>query len=147
MYVRELIVRYRLKRVSGIVSPNGTLTMPAGAAATFVKLLGRETVEVCGLFCLSTKLEIVAYHALSRGTINHTIVTPRDVFRTALLAHATSVVVGHNHPSGHVEPSPDDVALTKTLSAAGVLVGVELLDHLIVSADGHYFSFKEAGLL
>lgn len=147
MYVRELTVRYKRRRIPGTPLPQRPLTLPAAAAATFIKLLGHEAIEVCGLLCLTAGLEPIAYHELSRGTLDHAIVMPRDVFRIALLAHAKSVVLGHNHPTGSVEPSPPDVALTRTLAAAGVLIGVQLLDHIIVSVEGRYYSFKSAGLL
>jgi DNA repair protein RadC len=147
MYLRELTVQYRLRRVAGQGMPNGPLTMPLDAARLFATLVGQEIVEVCGLLCLSARHDVLAYHELSRGTADHTPVVPRDVFRTALLAHATAVIVGHNHPSGNVEPSPEDRALTRALVAAGVLLGVELLDHVIVGADGRYYSFKEHRLL
>src|SRR5258708_1659756 len=138
MYVRELTVRYRRRRIRGTPLPPGPLTLPAAAAATFIKLFGHEAIEVCGLLCLTTGLEPIAYHELSRGTLDKTIVMPRDVFRIALLAHAKAVVIGHNHPTGSVEPSPEDVELTRTLVSAGALLGVELLDHIIVSVEGPY---------
>ncbi len=148
MYVRELTVRYKRRRLPGAAPlTQGPLTVPAEAAAMFIKLLGHEAVEVCGLLCLTTGLEPIAYHELSRGTLDRAIVMPRDVFRIALLAHAKAVVVGHNHPAGSVEPSPEDIALTQALSTSGVLLGVELLDHIIVSAERRYYSFKSAGRL
>jgi DNA repair protein RadC len=148
MYVRELTVRYKRRRISGTPPlPQGPLTSPTVAATMFIRLLGHEAVEVCGLLCLTAGLEPNAYHELSRGTIDHAIVMPRDVFRIALLAHAKSIVISHNHPTGSVEPSPPDVDLTRTLVSAATLIGVELLDHIIVSADGRYYSFKEMGRL
>jgi DNA repair protein RadC len=148
MYVQELTVRYRRRRIPGTLAlPQGPLTLPATAAATFIKLLGHEAIEVCGLLCLTTGLELIAYHELSRGTLDRAIVMPRDVFRTALLAHAKAVVIGHNHPSGGVEPSAEDVELTRMLVSAGEILGVELLDHIIVSGEGRYHSFKTAGRL
>src|SRR5437867_2590367 len=121
MYVREMTVCYRRRRIPGTPLPQGPLTLPAAAAAAFMKLLGREAVEVCGILCLTAGLEVIAYHELSRGTIDRTIVMPRDVFRIALLAHAKAVVISHNHPTGSVEPSPDDVELTRALASAGTL--------------------------
>jgi DNA repair protein RadC len=148
MYIRELAVSYRLRHVPGITSwPPGPLTLPEVAASVFIGLLGHEAVEVCGVLCLSTRLEPIAYHELSRGTLDHAIVMPRDVFRVALLAHAKAVIVGHNHPSGGVNPSPQDVAVTQALVASGLLLGVELLDLIIVSAEGQHYSFKSAGRL
>ena len=147
MYVREVTVRYRLRRTRKTTEPSGRVTGAADAVRLLVPLLGHEVVEVCGILCLSSRLEVLAYHECSRGTLDMTIVHPRDIFRTALVAHAASVVVAHNHPSGHVEPSAEDVALTQRLIAAGELLAIPLADHLIVSAEGRYFSFREAGQL
>jgi len=147
VYVRELRVSYRLKRVSGKTWPLADqFGMPGDAAKAFITLLGGEPVEVCGMFTCSTEHVVLAYHELSRGCLDTTLVHPREVFKGALLSNAAAVIVGHNHPSGDVMPSADDVALTRRLSAAGELLGISLLDHLIVS-DSRYFSFREAGHL
>ena len=147
MYVRELHARYRLRRLSGWSLPLGPLQAPREAARIFVTLLGDEVIEVGGLLCLSTRHHVLAYHELSRGTVDATILHPREVFKAALLSSASSVIVGHNHPSGDITPSPDDRAITGRIAAAGVVMGIELADHVIVSADGKYLSFKETGLL
>lgn len=147
MYVRELHARYRLRRLSGWSLPLGPLKTPHEAAQLFVSLLRNEVIEVGGLLCLSTRHHVLAYHELSRGTVDMTIMHPRDVFKVALLANASCVILGHNHPSGDVTASPDDVALTGRMAAAGVVMGIELADHVIVSADGTYLSFKESGRL
>ena len=88
------------------------------------------------MVCLSTTGEVVAYHELTRGTVDFAVAHPRDVYRTAVLANASSVIVGHNHPSGDPSPSADDVELTRRLAAAGVLIGIPLADHVIVTAEG-----------
>jgi DNA repair protein RadC len=120
---------------------------PAQAAAVLCPLLQHEPVEVAVLLCLNAKLELLAYHSLSRGTLDHSIVHARDVYRTALLANAAAVILGHNHPSGHLEPSPDDRSLTQALAAAGTLLGIELRDHIIVTPDGRWLSFNQLALL
>ncbi len=147
MYVRELHARYRLRRLSGWSLPLEPLKAPRDAARIFVTLLRDEVVEVGGLLCLSTRHHVIAYHELSRGTVDATIMHPRDIFKIALLANASAVILGHNHPSGDVTPSPDDVALTKRISSCGELMSIQLADHVIVSGDGTYFSFKESGRL
>jgi DNA repair protein RadC len=148
VYVKEIVVRYRLRRVAAHRSPQPChLSTPSAAAIVVLPILQHEIIEVCGVLCLSVHCEVVAYHELSRGTLDCSIVHPRDVFRTALLTNAASVVIAHNHPSGDVAPSPDDVALTTRLRAAGQLLGIPLSDHLIVAADGGYFSFRESGML
>ncbi len=146
MYVRELRVHYRLRRVSGRPPPADSLLSPADAALAFGRLLGHEAVEVCGLFCLATRSQVLAYHELSRGTVDATPVHPREIFKVALLANATAVILGHNHPSGDPSPSGDDLRLTQRVKRAGEVIGIELLDHLVIAGD-QYVSFKERGWL
>lgn len=147
MYIRELSVQYRRRPLHGDTYVAHRLTSPTQCAALFTQLIGAEAVEVCGVLCLSTRWDILAYHELSRGTLDATLVNPRDVFRVGLLANARSIVIGHNHPSGDVTPSPEDNALTRRIKQASEVVGVDLMDHVIVSEEGRYFSFQEAGQL
>ncbi len=147
MYVRELRISCRLRRYTGPSLSDLPMRGPAELAPVFHDLLGSECVEVCGLLCLTTKMQILAYHELSRGTLDRSCVHPREVFKTALLANASGIVLGHNHPSGDPTPSPDDRALTRRLVEAGSIIGVELLDHIIVGHVDRYWSFREGGLL
>jgi DNA repair protein RadC len=80
------------------------------------------------------------------GGLNHTSVEPRDVFREAALGGAAAIMLFHNHPSGDPTPSPDDVELTKRLAAAGMVMGIAVLDHIVLG-EVRYCSFKEARLL
>lgn len=144
MYIRELVVSYR-PRASVSPSANVLVATPESAAALFASLIGEEPVEVFGMLCLTTKRQLIAYHEISRGGIDQTIVSPREVFQTALLSHASGIVVGHNHPSGDPNPSPDDWNVTKRLIDAGTLMGINILDHIIVGHDGQFFSFKDKG--
>jgi DNA repair protein RadC len=80
------------------------------------------------------------------GTLNTSIVEPREVFREAALGGAAAIVAFHNHPSGDPTPSPEDVELTRRLAAAGVLMGIDLVDHIVLG-DARYCSFKELGQL
>jgi DNA repair protein RadC len=98
------------------------------------------------MLCLSTKHRVIAYHEVSRGTLDSTLVHPREVFKAALLANAAAIIVNHNHPSGDPSPTIDDLEVTRRLVAAGEILGIVVLDHIVVG-DGRYFSFKEAGRL
>jgi DNA repair protein RadC len=80
------------------------------------------------------------------GTIDASIVHPREIFREAASAGAAAIVLFHNHPSGDPEPSHDDVTLTRRIVAAGVLMGIDVVDHMIL-ADSRYCSLREKGLL
>jgi len=102
--------------------------------------------EVFAALLLDTQHRLIAMEELFRGTLNQTSVYPREVVLRCLHHHAAAVVLAHNHPSGGVEPSRADEALTQTLKAALALVDVRVLDHVIV-APGRAFSMAEHGLL
>jgi DNA repair protein RadC len=90
--------------------------------------------------------EILNIRVVSIGLIDRSPVHPREVFADALADRASAVIVAHNHPSGGLEPSASDIEITAQLKAAGAIVGIELLDHIIFNRSG-YFSFLEAGML
>lgn len=90
--------------------------------------------------------EVLSVRVVSIGLVNRTIVHPREVFADPLQERATAVIVAHNHPSGNLEPSKEDIDITERLRQAGALLGISLLDHLVFSSDG-YFSFLEGGKL
>jgi len=146
--LRELTIRYAVKpdHTGQPVLLGQALTSPQGAAELLMRLLGDEATEVFALVLLSTRHQVIAYHEVSRGTLNSTAAHPREVFKAALLANAAAIVLAHVHPSGDPSPSPDDIALTRRLVAAGTLLGVDVLDHIVVG-HGRYASFKELGLL
>ncbi len=146
--LRELTVRYAVRKDSDghPVVVGRTLGVPRDAAAAFMAILQDEPAEVFAMICLTTKHRVIAYHEVSRGTLDATLVHPREVFKVALLANAAAILISHNHPSGDSTPSQDDIDLTRRLAAAGELLGVQVLDHIIIG-DGRYFSFKEAGRL
>jgi DNA repair protein RadC len=146
--LRELTVRYSVRKDSEErpVVVSRALSNPADAVAAFTALLQDEPAEVFGILCLTTKHCVIAYHEISRGTLDSTLVHPREVFKGALLANAAAIIGSHNHPSGDPTPSADDIELTRRLAAAGELLGIPVLDHIIIG-EGRYFSFKEAGRL
>ena len=96
---------------------------------------------------LSARNQVIRLQVVSVGSLNNSIVHPREVFRPAIAAGAASLILVHNHPSGDVEPSVDDVALTNRLVEAGSLLGIEVLDHVILGGNGSsaYRSMKTAG--
>ncbi|HZG87052.1 RadC family protein [Paenibacillus sp.] len=93
---------------------------------------------------LNTKNRVVGRETLSVGSLNATIVHPREVYRAAIKRSAASIICVHNHPSGDPTPSPEDIQLTHRLSEAGHIIGIELLDHVIIG-DRSYVSLKERG--
>lgn len=119
---------------------------PREAAAYLLPPFGSRPVEHFGVVLLDTKHRVLRTPVVASGTLNSTIVQPRDVFREALLGGAAAVIAFHNHPSGDPTPSADDLELTKRLAAAGVLMGIDLVDHVVLG-DARYCSFKEMGRL
>ena len=122
------------------------LRTPHAAAAYLLPTFGSRPVEQFGVVLLDTKHHVLRTSILAVGTMNTTIVEPRDVLREAMLGGAAAVVVFHNHPSGDPTPSPEDAALTRRLVAAGKLVGIDMMDHIVLG-DVRYCSFKEMGLV
>lgn len=95
---------------------------------------------------LDTRMKLKLVDIVSIGTLNASLVHPREVFIRAISAAAYSVLIAHNHPSGDCEPSDADIAITRRLKEAGKLLGIELVDHLIITSNG-FHSFREAGRL
>ncbi len=122
------------------------LTSPEEAAAVLVKEIGAADRERCVAALLDTKHRLLEVATVSVGSLDHTFMAPREVFRDALLANAGAIVLAHNHPSGDPEPSRDDEQVTRRLVRAGELVGVEVLDHLVIG-DRRWVSLARRGLV
>ena len=146
--VRELVVSYKPLRVSLPVT--GTASGPREAARLAAAVLADATVEQVLALHFNTKHKLIGIHVVSVGTLDASLVHPREIFKAAYLSNASALILAHNHPSGDPTPSGEDRALSDRLRQAGELLGVDLLDFVIVTdpAEGlRYFSFKEAGVL
>lgn len=134
----EVARRYQPK--SSVPEP---ITTPAQALAHLGQLRsgGRETLAV---LLLDIRLSLLAVEEIATGTVAHVSVEPREVFAPAVTAGASSVVLAHNHPSGDSQPSAQDVDFTGAMVDAGRILGIDVVDHLIVSARS-YYSFRRAG--
>lgn len=119
---------------------------PQGIYEIGLKLIGNEDREHLLVFCLNVKSKITCINTVSIGSLNCTLMHPREVFKPAILSNAHAVILVHNHPSGNPDPSRDDIQITKQLVEAGKILGIEVLDHVIVG-DGIYASFKEQRLI
>ncbi|MFH1368617.1 MAG: DNA repair protein RadC [Elusimicrobiota bacterium] len=109
--------------------------------------------DLCGkkkenfvVFFLNGRNQVISRETISVGTLNASLVHPREVFEPAIRSVAAGVILVHNHPSGDCTPSEDDIEITRRLSDAGKIIGIEVVDHIIVGGEG-YISFKEKGLL
>jgi DNA repair protein RadC len=121
-----------------------TIRSPSDAANAVLSIRKKKK-ENFVVLCLNARNQIIRRETISIGSLNASIVHPREVFQPAILESAASIVLLHNHPSGDTRPSDDDVELTRRLVRAGEIMGIEVLDHVIVS-DRRHFSMKERGL-
>ena len=115
-------------------------------AAKQLLALHEEPEEHFCILCLNTKNKIVGVHTISIGSLNASIVHPREVFKAAMLNNANSIICLHNHPSGDPKPSQEDIKITRRLVEAGEIIGIEVLDHVVIG-DGRYISLKEQGMM
>lgn len=122
------------------------LRTPQDVAEYLLPPFGSRPVEQFGAVLLDTKHRVLRTTVLAIGSLNSTVVEPREVFREALLGGAAAIVVFHNHPSGDPRPSPEDVDLTRRLIAGGTVMGIDVVDHIILG-EVRYWSFKEMGQL
>ncbi|MFO7695261.1 MAG: DNA repair protein RadC [Vicinamibacterales bacterium] len=122
------------------------LLTPGEVATHLLPEFGARPVEQFGIVLLDTKHRLIRTSVLTVGTLDRSVVHPREVFREAASARAAGIVLFHNHPSGDPTPSADDVSLTRRLVAAGELMGIDVLDHLVLTAT-RYVSLREIGRL
>ena len=137
--VKETSGRYDVRKK--IQSPNDIFNI-----AQNVIHANEYTEENLWLITLDTKNNITGIFTVSTGSLNSTIVHPREIFKRAVLQNAASIIICHNHPSGDPAPSQEDINITKRIYDAGKILGIELLDHIIIG-DNKYTSLKEKGVL
>jgi DNA repair protein RadC len=122
------------------------ITCPQDAADLLMEELRHHKEEHFVCLFLNTKNQVIGRQTLSIGSLNASIVHPREVFKAAIRRSSASILCAHNHPSGDPTPSAEDLQLTKRLGEAGQLMGIELLDHLVIG-DNRFISLKEMGCL
>jgi DNA repair protein RadC len=140
-YVREVIAQYRgPRRTADSIKESTT------AVSFLRKVLPDNTREHFIALYLDAQHRLIAFSVVATGTANSCPVHPREIFQNAVLAGAVAIIVSHNHPSGDVTPSLQDKTVTQRLKAAGEILGIKVLDHLIVSDDAFY-SFADVSVL
>lgn len=116
---------------------------PRDISSLFSRYAKKE-VEHFLVATLDGSHHVIKTYLVTKGLVNRTIVHPREVFRFAIKDNACAIIVSHNHPSGMLQPSPEDLEITRRLSEAGDIIGITLLDHVIISRKGSY-SLMEHG--
>ena len=119
---------------------------PQQLAEYLMPLHSGHREERFGVVLMDAKRRLLRTEILSVGTLDTSLAHPREVFRPAVLASAASLALFHNHPSGDPLPSPDDLRLTSQLAAAGAVMGIDVVDHVILG-DGRWFSFRVEGII
>jgi DNA repair protein RadC len=129
-----------------------TVTNPRTVQEVLSKVLNSENEvdrmkEHFWVIGLSTRNAIQYIDLVSLGTLNASLVHPREVFRFSILKAVSSIILSHNHPSGDSEPSEEDLRITKRLVEAGKIIGIEVLDHIVIGSRDSFCSFKERGII
>lgn len=131
----ELLVCFELsKRVNLYIGQNENVISNPTALFNFIKSeIGSLSNEQFLVVCLNTKNVIIKYKVMFVGTVDVTVVHPRDIFKFAIENNATRIICAHNHPSGDITPSKQDIDITKIIKQTGEMIGIPLLDHVVVS--------------
>jgi DNA repair protein RadC len=125
---------------------NVIVRSPEDLFNNFHSLFNGHVKERFVIFFLSSSNSVNGFEIITEGTLNSSLVHPREVFRGAIVATCAAIILAHNHPSGNQEPSAEDVAITKQIIEAGKIIGIPVHDHIIFT-DNNYTSFAERGLL
>lgn len=135
------------KRMSAAAAKSSLdFNSPDSIAAYYMEKLRHQEQEVMLCMMLDNQNHLLGESILSKGTVNATLITPREVYLEALRYHAVNLILLHNHPGGNPSPSSCDIEITERIQKSGEMLGISLLDHIIIG-DRQYTSFREAGLI
>ncbi len=143
-----LVAAFELGRRAEAPAPDARYAIhsPADAARLLLPVMRHLDREHFRAVLLNTRHEVLAMTEVAVGNLDSAPIHPREVFKEAVRRSAAAVIIAHNHPSGNPEPSADDLTITERLRAAGRIVGIEVLDHLIIG-HGSYVSLRERGVM
>jgi DNA repair protein RadC len=148
MKTRIGVVTIQLVKERSVTYEAERLIRPEQAANAFRALVGHPDREIFAILILDGKNRVVSIHKVSEGSLNQSIVHPREVFKAAILANAAAIIMAHNHPTGDPTPSREDIEITRRLREGGELLGIKVLDHVIVDTESErMMSFTSQGLM
>lgn len=139
------IVKIKMCKEGSLMYSPRKIKSPDDIVGLVKQLIDDSDKEKFIVIALDTKNQPTAVEVVSVGTLNSSLVHPREVFKLAILSNSASIVIAHNHPSGNSYPSSEDIKITKRLTECGDIMGIKVLDHVIIG-DDEYTSFKEQGL-
>lgn len=137
---------YAIRLVSERMMDGPIITTPTGVAKLACEYLANLDREHFIVILLATNGKVIGIHTCHIGSLSASLVRPADVFKVAILGNAASIIVAHNHPSGNLEPSREDIQITQQLVDAGKLMQLPVRDSLIVTSDGDFTSLAERGV-
>jgi len=142
------VINIQMVRERQLLYDGNRLTTPEQASAAFCALVGNPDREHFVALLLDGKNRITGIHQVSQGSLNQSIVHPRETLKCAVLASAAAIILAHNHPTGDLTPSREDIEITRRLREAGDILGIRVLDHIIIDTEtGACNSFVSAGLM
>ncbi len=144
--MRLPVYKLKLVRDHWATYPEAPFTRPELAALFFHRLIGHAASEHAAAVFLDGQGIPLGAHIIAVGSLSQVPMLGREVFKAAVVANASMLIVAHNHPSGSTQPSPGDLRVTRRLVQAGALLGIPLLDHLVITPGGDFLSMREAGL-
>ena len=139
------VYRVQLVRDGSQKTERKKVSQPAVAANVLWQFLERADREHFVVVLLDTQNQIIGIHTVTVGTLDASLVHPREIFKAAILANSAAILLAHNHPSGDPTPSAEDRSVTRLLVDAGIVLGIEVLDHVVLGESPRYYSFREAG--
>ncbi|MCR0613022.1 DNA repair protein RadC [[Clostridium] innocuum] len=141
------IVSLKLCKEKSIMYEPRSITRSEDCIQLIKTMIGDSAREKFIVIALNPKNEPTAIEICSLGTTDMALVHPREVFKTALVSNATKIIIAHNHPSGSVKPSKNDIEITKALVDASAILDIPILDHIIIGDYYYYYSFSEHCLI
>lgn len=142
---RVNLVSVKLIKEGSILYEPRRILSPKDAFKLGKKFLVDSDREKLILVCLDNKKQPTSINTVSIGSLSSSIVHPKEVFKVAILSNSATIIIYHNHPSGDITPSKEDINITERLREAGKILGIALIDHIIVGSNDNYYSFKERG--
>lgn len=147
-FASAAVINIQMVKERQILYNGARLTTPEQAADAFCALIGNPDREYFVCLLLDGKNRISGIYTVSQGSLNQSIVHPRETFKAAILANSAAIILAHNHPSGDLAPSREDREITRRLKEAGELLGIRVLDHVIIDTEtGKSNSFVNQGLM
>lgn len=138
------LITLKVCKEKSIPYSNIQINHPTKAVHIIKEFISYTDREIFGVLMLNSVKEVNAIEIVSIGTLNTTIVSPREIFKGAILSNADSIIIFHTHPSGNVQPSQADIDVTTMIDEVALIIGINLIDHIIIG-DDKYYSFATEG--